>query len=208
MSFLHRLFYKSFLRYHSRQVNARTGLKYAFTDVRGKQYHTFENLSDMPHCRRERILNAATFLNAKISEESLETIADSIITANQRALLAAKPEDASRYRAKVEVLANELKLRKDSSLPMSITIEVVALMCIRTDETPEVLDNNIHEQKIQQFSLDLQSGNAFFLKLPIFRRFLGISSASSVELPRLFAQSELEEAKLKARITQIMYDCK
>lgn len=207
MTLFHRLFYKSFLRYHAKQINARTGLKYAFTDVRGKQYHTFENLSDMPHCRRERILNAATFLNAKISEESLEVIADSIIKANQKALVV-KPEDQPKYRAKIEVLANELKLRKEASLPMSITIEVMALMCIRHDEQPEVVDTVIHDEKIKHFSLDLQTGSAFFLRLPIFRRFLGISSALSEGLPLLFAQSELEEAKLKARITQIMSDCR
>lgn len=208
MSLFHRIFYKSFLRYHAEQANKRTGLKYAFTDVRGKQYHTFENLSDMPHCRRERVLNAATFLNAKISEESLEIIADSIIQNNRRLLTATTVDDRSKFGAAIEVLANELKLRKEASLPLLTTIEVVALMCIREDEQADVIDNHIHDEKVKEFSLDLQTGNAFFLNLSTFKRFMGISNVSREGFLRLYEVSELEEAKLKARVLQIMSACK
>jgi len=206
MNLFYKLFYKGFLKYHEGHKLTKDDLVYAFTDFEGNRYFTWSDKGQIPKVRYDRLMELTIWWEARVAPETVDRMADGIIEAAELSLTGEKPEDRSKMVSKVIVLANELKLRKENGLPQVIANEMAAVWAIREDEDPEVINNQIHEEKVDMFAHETAMGRNFFFRLPRLMKHLDLWRVSRNELRKLFAESETKEKRMDLVMNQILSD--
>lgn len=208
MKLFYRLFYKGFIRYHESNKATKDTLTYAFTDYEGYKYFTFTDQGQIPKCRYERLMNLTMWWEARVSPATVDMLADGIIEAAELSLTAPKLEDRSKAISRAMVFANELKLRKDNGIPATIAHEMAAVWAIREDEEVGVINEQLHDEKVEMFAYETSQGRDFFLHMPMFMRHLNLWRVSRVELKKLFAQSEIREKQSEAIALNLLSELK
>lgn len=198
MKLLYRLFYKGFIRYHESKKLTKDNLAYAFTDYQGYKYFTFTDQGHIPKVRYERLMNLTMWWEARVSPDTVDMIANAIIEAAEMSVTMPKLEERSKAISKAIVLANELKIRKDIGIPATIAHEMAAIWAIREDEDPTVINEQLHDEKVEMFAYETSQGRDFFLRMPMYMNHLNLWRVSRAELKKLFAESEIKEAKSQA----------
>lgn len=193
-------------RYLAYCQRSRTGLVHAGYDLKGRQYHTFRALSDMPQCRYQRIIDLATWWHAQLTPEIQKEFSDFIRKTTRK--IAAEPnvEIRTKLCAALDVVSWEMEHRTDKALPMPIALEAAALMCIGKNEDANMFDEEIHQQKISTFAKDLNDGHAFFLNVPIFATYFITSAKSRLEFVKQLTESASQEKKMRAIIKGLTRD--
>src|SRR6056297_1552019 len=208
MKLLYRLFYKGFLRYHETRKDTKDNLVYAFTDFDLNKYYTWAKREDMPKCRYEELINLTMWWEANISPNTLETIRDGIIAAAEASVTEAKVIDRSKAISRVILFANELTLRQDQGVPQSIFNEMAALMCVRKDENPNIINEQIHREKVEMIARETSEGRDFFLQMPMLLQHLNLWRLSRTELKKLFAKSEARERTTLEVVNRLLSELK
>ena len=208
MKLLYRLFYKGFIRYHETRKNTKDNLVYAFTDFDLNNYYTWSAREDMPKCRYERLINLTMWWEANISPNTLEIIRDGIIMAADASLTEPKVIDRSKAISRVILFANELTLRKDEGVPSAIFHEIAAVMAVREDEDPSIINEQIHREKVETFARETSAGRDFFLQMPMLLKHLDLWRLSRTELKKLFAKSEAKEKMTLEVVNRLLSELK
>jgi len=208
MKLLYRLFYKGFLRYHETRKDTKDNLVYAFTDFSLNKYYTWAKREDMPKCRYEELINLTMWWEANISPNTLEIIRDGIITAAEASVTEPKVIDRSKAISRVILFANELTLRKEQGIPSAIFHEIAAIMCVREDEKPDIINEQIHREKVETFARETSEGRDFFLQMPMLLQHLDLWRLSRTELKKLFAKSEVREKMTLEVVNRLLSELK
>ncbi|MCA1764610.1 MAG: hypothetical protein LC664_16690, partial [Flavobacteriales bacterium] len=162
-------------------------LEFQFVDSKGVKYYSWESMDKVPTNRVNELIGATMWADAKITEQNLTTIADAINDLNFELVKGAgDPSDKNKRHARITALCEELKTRKDYTIPSDVMIGMAAMIVVREDENPNEISPKIQGQKIQQFTADKQSGHTFFLKSNILKQLY----------PHLLGTTEKETALL------------
>jgi hypothetical protein len=205
MKLFYRIFYKGFLKYQKSTITPKDGLKYAFTDISGKNYYTWPDKGEMPSIRFERLMDLMQFWEAKISPDTLDQLADGIITAAEVAVTGDTPQKKSKALANVIVFANELKLRKEQGIPSVIFHDICALFSIREDENAAIIDQSIHEEKLQALIEETRHGRDFFFQLPHLQMYLSLWVQSKSELRKRLSLSAEKDKHQSAILQHLLF---
>lgn len=186
---LYSIFKRQFLKmYHLDQPKIGFDrMEKAFVDSNGMIYYRCVRDLDLPMERFRRAQRQLQLIKAGLSEDSLSLIVKTIITA----INGGKRPDV----AEIGFLVKEMDKRIGVLVDPEALFDSAAIMYIREDESPIVIDQAIHKQKIEQFKLDSQGGlYDFFYStgLTAFIPFVGITES---EFEEYLKESEI---KMKA----------
>lgn len=204
MKLFYRIFYKGFLKHQKSTIKPKEHLTYAFTDVDGKNYYTWPDKGELPVIRFERLMDLMQFWEAKIAPQTLEELADGIITAAETSVTGANITAKSKALSNVIFFANELKLRKHHGIPSIIFHEISALFSIREDENAAIIDQDIHEQKLAALLKETSYGRDFFFRLPHLQMQLSLWVRSRSELRKLLSLSAVKDKEQSAILKHLL----
>ncbi len=130
----------------------------AFVDRAGRVYYTPKNDFDYPIIRVKELQKRLIRLDSGLNEQTIELFLDAM----DKALGKGKLPDVAR----IGFLVHEMKARKEILIDNELFIDILALRFIRADENPAVIDKEIHEEKVKQFTEDSAEGlYDFFYKM-------------------------------------------
>lgn len=159
------IFYKAlkpwFLKHYYLDQPKKSGFENmhkAFVDKAGQVYYVPKNDFDYPIARVKEIQKRLSRLDSGLNESTI----DMFIEAMRKSLGKGKQPDISR----IGFLIEEMALRKEILIDNELFFDILALRYIRADETPAIVDKEIHTQKVKQFELDSSGGlYDFFYKM-------------------------------------------
>lgn len=156
-------------------------LELAFVDSEGKRYYKYMSDFEMSIVRQGALEMKWKELSMGLDREELT----GIVTAMEAAL---KERDKKGNMipniARIGYFIEEIKNRKENLIHPDILMQMAALLFIREDEDPGVIDDDIQTQKVEQFNKDSTTGlTDFFLTAgldkyaPFLKQFGGDSEA-------------------------------
>lgn len=154
---------------------------------------------DIPVIRRGESVKYLQELEACLSRDELEMFT----TAMEKAL---EREEKGRHKpdfTTIGFLIKEIQLRKDSLFHPEIMFNLAAVLYIREDEKPAVIDPQIHAQKVEQFKLDSQGGLYDFFYSVGLKEYLPFTKVSPEEFRTYWIQGKAEVEAMKQTLTTL-----
>lgn len=178
-------------------------LKFSGVDSDGVRYYTWDDLSLVPHNRVIKLESAALFIDARLDQNSLTTIADTIEKTSFEIYQEKDADKRRKMHAMIVSLCNELNFRQKYAIPEVWHVEMAAILNVRENENPNKVDEDLHMQKTVALGKELRNGNAFFFKSPTYRALLNLSVGDAGELQKLFLRWEADQNQQRERIEAI-----
>lgn len=191
----YRLFRKQILKIYYSEQTIKQGfenMKVQFVDSEGRRYFSPDKDLDLPHIRTQEIQRRLMRTKFGLDDEYI----DDFIKAVKGALNNGKKPDV----AMIGHLINELEARSQIWLHPDMMFDMVAFKYIREDETPAVIDKNIHDQKVAQFAKDSKEGLYDFFYKAKLTDVLPFLKLLESEFPEFWQESIVQ---LKAKEIQI-----
>lgn len=156
-----RLFYWLFksqilkLQYHEQSKKAGfEKLTFTFLDSNGKRYYRYTNDLDIPILRKGELERVLMEIESGLSGSELSNILEAMGNAiNER-----KGDKMTPNISKIGFLIEEIKNRKEMLLHPDLLFEAVAILYIREDEDPAIVDTEILREKVKQLKLNSREG--------------------------------------------------
>ena len=166
-----KLIYKLFKRKLNKLVfeeniihaNWKDKCKVYYIDGNGLSYYQYINPLDLPTERYEYLIGLVSVyemgFNTKDYKSFLESFEKEINeTVNN-------PDHRGKGLAKIMTLVHELSTRSEIRLEPTTLLEMMAVVLIREDENPELIDHKVLDSKVEQFKKDKKHYSAgFFLQ--------------------------------------------
>lgn len=172
-------------------------LEFVFVDSNGKRYFRYMNDMDAPIPRLKAFQMKFKELEAGIDRDTLGMLIDAL----EKAL---KEKDSKGHMvpniAMIGHLITELKNRTENLIDPLIMMEMVAYLYTREDENPEVIDEDIHSQKVEQFTKDAKTGLHSFFVTAGLSKYMPFLGQSGVDWETAFRQMRAEAEALKQQI--------
>jgi hypothetical protein len=203
MTFLYRLFYRGFLRYHESRKQPKGDMVYTFTDLEGRRYYTFNRLDMMPQSRRQELTD---LLIAWQSAVDMPTLSAILQKASKIAKEAGTERDGNKQRqllARLHVACSEIPLRFEKTLPMGIIIRAAAIMSIREDEDGMKFEDALTDEKERYFREELRNGHAFFLRNSQLKNYFDIWGMSRGRFLTQLVAWEKADRQVQAILTEL-----
>lgn len=170
------------------------GMSQVFIDSNGQRYYKHDNDMDIPMARLAELQVLMMELGRCLTHDELTSFLNYMDQALQETV---RPPKADKDRKPVNGLSRighaitEMRFRKDKLIHEDILYALAAVLYIREDEDPAVIDNEIAKAKIEQFKKDAAGGlHAFFMQSGL-RRYLPFSDMSEEELNAYLAESSI-----------------
>jgi hypothetical protein len=130
-------------------------LAFVFRDSNGKDYYRYTNDLEIPILRKGELERVLLEVESGLSGNELERIINAIDDAiNEKD----KKGHMSPNIGKIGFLIQEIKNRKEMLIHPDLLFEAVAILYIREDEDPAVVDREILKEKIVQLKKDSVDG--------------------------------------------------
>ncbi len=191
------IFNKFFLKYYLSQQNkpvTHKDLDYAFTDANGKRYYEFTMNQAIPMDRLNQLKIYMGYMELRITPENQDDIIDKVLGYVEAGLT----EEQNAVRASALLL--ELKDRKDKIRPAELIYNYLAVLYIREDEDPMVIDNDIHLDKVNMFMDQCGKKDGFFFHLKELTRLFNSLTMSQEDWQAYLDESLLQGQKLMEKI--------
>ncbi len=179
-------------------------LKYAFVDSEGMRYYQWEQLSEIPVCRHSELMQMVGYSDAKISPESLANLCDEIDKRNHGLITEKVAGNKQKLHAQMFALTNEIRDRSSFSVPKTIMVRMAAALICREDEDPNKFNAQQNEEKVIQFTKDLNNGNAFFLKSSLMKQLYNSLLGTRELFAELLQNWELDQRRELERLKIIL----
>jgi hypothetical protein len=130
-------------------------LAFVFTDSNGKDYYRYTNDLEIPILRKGELERVLLEVESGLSGNELGRIIDAIDAAiNEKD----KKGMMSPNIGKIGFLIQEIRNRKEILIHPELLFEAVAILYIREDEDPAIVDREILKEKIEQLKKDSVEG--------------------------------------------------
>jgi hypothetical protein len=199
----YKLFKKQILAIQYLEQSKKPGLEkleYKFRDSKGRAYYAYPNDLDLPLKRKGEMERVLLEIEAGISKSELDLIVDSGIAAINRVKDGRPAPDLGT----VLYLFHEMKIRKDILIHPELLFEAVAIMYIREDEDPAVVDKEILNEKIEQFKLDSKDGLYDFFYRSGINTFMPYLEKSQEEWMEYYSEGKAKAEALKSQLKSIL----
>ena len=177
-------------------------LEFGFKDVRGRRYYRIPAHIAMPIERFGKLQENIMWQSAGLSGSELDSLVERMEEEMEN-LVQGKRGSL----AKVGVVINEMKLRKQMVLHTELLYHFIAIQYIREDEDPAVYDDEIQNEKVEAFKEIVKKKDIHFLyHLKELKEVSKSLNLSQEELTELWRQSELEQKRMKEVIKALKSD--
>lgn len=174
-----------------RPVNVKS-LELAFTDSNGVNYYRFPEAMQIPIERWGKAKDFMQWMAAGISPVELDKLLDFAEKALDEGVKKGKGM------ARVGFVLNELRERRNMIIHTDLVYNFLAVHWIREDERPEVIDQVIHDQKVEQFRKEVMEGDTYFFFHQVeLRKIYEPFNLSQSELTAYFQESIVKQEALK-----------
>lgn len=172
-------------------VNVKS-LELAFTDMNGINYYRFPEGMQMPIERWGKAKDWMMWMAAGITPVELDKLLDFAEKAMDEGLKKGKGL------ARVGFVLQELRERRNMIIHTELIYNFLATHWIREDERPEVIDQTIHDQKVEQFRKEVIDGDTyFFFQQTELKKIYELYKLSQSELTKLLLDSIVKQEALK-----------
>lgn len=178
-------------------------LKYIGVDSEGVRYYGFEDLSLLPNCRRIELEKAAMFMDAKLDPDTIASITEQITLTGEQMRGEKDEKKRGALQAKIIAYTDELSRREKYGTSKHFHIEIASILNISENEIPTKIDREAHNLKSVQFEKELDAGNAFFFRNPMYCALLNLSLGIETNLQMLYAGWDQDEKISKERLKAI-----
>ena len=189
-------FWKRFSKWQQkRDMGSKPELLYSFTDSKGNRYRSFAEDDMLPTCRYQALQNIIMHVELNLAPKQLDQLIEAIQTQTTKVMSAKDEKSRAKEGAKLAVYANEMSIRKEYCVPQELFVELAAIYAIRHDEQSDVVSALIQQEKVKQFTADIDSGVDFFFNIPKLRKFLNSLEMSTNVLQTYLKTSLLHQLK-------------
>lgn len=182
-----RLFEKQFIRYLNKKNEiklTKDNLAFAFHDSEGRGYYKFPKDLEMPLIRAAKVQEFMMWLVKGVSKDEYLRALDFAEAALVNGISDQKGT------AKIGYIIHELKERCNMTLHDELFYNIIAAQLIRSDETANSFNNDIHMQKVDAFKLMDKHSDSFFLAIPELLAPLGLLNITKEQLEQLLKHSQ------------------
>lgn len=175
-------FKRAILRYaFEYQVKPRglEGTSQKFIDSEGRRYYAYDDDNQIPIKRLSAIQEAHMELSRSLTANELSMFLDAMDTALNDIV---KPQGKKiTGLPRLGHILGEMRLRNDQLIHEEILFKLAAILYIREDEDPAIVDMDVLEQKIKQFRKDAAGGLHDFFYQDGLRRYMPFANMSKAE---------------------------
>ena len=183
----------------ARKPLALSSLELAYTDLNGVNYYRCPDTMQLPLERWSKAKDYMMFMASGISDVELTMLidfADKALTEG----ITGKGKGA----AKIGFALQELRERKNIIIHSELVYNYLAVHWIREDERPEVVDMAIHQQKVDQFKLEVEKGDSyFFFQERELKKIYDPFNLSRAELTALLQEGIVKQEALKKMLASL-----
>jgi hypothetical protein len=201
LKILYILFRKRFNKFAFDSQSHKRGLDNAekfFIDSEGRAYYRYKNDFEIPILRFKEIQRRLMIINSGLSDKNILAICKVM----KEALNGGKKPDL----AEIGFLISEIEKRANIFIDTDLLMDIVCLTYIREDEKPEIVDWNIHKQKVERLKVDSMGGLYDFFYSSGIMRLLPFVGTTEEEWIQYYRESELKmkamEMYLSSRTTK------
>lgn len=188
---LWKLFKNQFIKYYiSDQCKPITHaqMKLIFIDSNGKKYYEFDSNLKMPLERNAELLNYKIWMQKGLSVSEFDKILDKMDSYLTDGL------KNNKGFARIGALIEEMRTRRNMAIPRELWYNFLAVQIVREDEMPEVFNNEIQREKVDQLKMEVEAGNSydFFMQSGLMR-LLNLLNMSKEEFEEYWLESGITE---------------
>jgi hypothetical protein len=175
-------------------------LRFEFTDSKGMKYYRFQDDMDIPILRKGELERVLIEIKAGISKDELELI----IKAMYKAI---NNEEGGRVIPNIALIGHlieELNNRRELLIHPELLFESVAILYIREDEDPAIVDKEILRNKIEQLKKDSVEGLYDFFYTKGLSEYMPYLPKSEEELMAIYQIGEAKVKGMKTHLSSIL----
>lgn len=172
-------------------------LTQVFIDSKGKRYYRYPNDMDIPILRKGELERVLREVQYGLSRDELSDILDAMT----KALSDQRGDKIVPNFAKVGFLVEEIKNRKEMLIHPDLLFEAVAMLYIREDEDPAIVDKEIVRQKMIQLKEDSKEGLYDFFYTSGLHAYIPFLQKSEEDWMELWEEGKVRMETMKRFLT-------
>lgn len=171
-------------------------MEFGFTDSNGKNYFKYPQDAVIPVERWGKLNEYAMWMSAGLTSTEL----DKLVTRGEEAIADGLKKD-TRNVAIIATVFDQIRQRKNMVIHTELFYNYVAVQLVREDEQPDVFNNEIQLQKVEQFKKEVAAGNSydFFFKLGL-SKLNSLMDMSKAEWEQYWINSQQEQELLSEAV--------
>src|SRR5687767_4609690 len=172
-------------------------LELAFVDSEGRKYYKY--MSDF-----ELSIKRLGAFEMKFKELQMCLSADELTGIIEAMDTALKAKDKRGHMSPdigmIGHLINEIRNRKENLVHTDIMLEMVSYLYVREDEDPEIVDDDIHSQKVKQFTKDSETRLRDFFLAAGLNKYVPYLEQSGYDWDQIFSYQKARIEALKDQL--------
>lgn len=172
-------------------------LEFAFVDSEGRRYYKYMSDFELSIKRLGAFEMKFKELQMCLSADELTAVIDAMDVAlkakDKRGLMS--PDIGM-----IGHLINEIRNRKENLVHTDIMLQMAAYLYVREDETPEIVDDDIHTQKVKQFTKDSETGLRDFFLTAGLNKYVPYLEQSGYDWDEIFSTQKAKIQGLKEQL--------
>ncbi len=191
---------ESFLKiYASEQSTPLTHsqLEKCFVDRNGKQYYRFPEAVALPVERLGKRSEILQWMSAGLSDSEQELLLNEI----DKALMDGLSNKDKKSAARIGSIIHQMRERRKMVIHTELLYNFLACQWVREDEAPDVYNNEIQMQKVEQFKEEVAHSNSYFFfqqtELKMLNDYMNFTED---EWNKYWAESVIKQQALKAAL--------
>lgn len=156
-----------------------------YIDTNGIKYYQYPDFMELPVSRYEYLQGLLSVFEMGFNSKDYDLFINEFIKTVEDIVNQHTEKGKIKEITRILYLVKELETRSKIRLEPKALIELLAVVLIREDENPEIVDSKIQDMKIKQFTIDkLEHKRSFFLQagLSTFIPALNISDSDYLTL--------------------------
>lgn len=166
-------------------------LEYRFTDSNGKKYYGFTSKMGLPLSRFGRLQDFLSVLSRNIDGTTLRDLIEIAEKEIEKGVQRIS-ENKNAGLVKIGAILYEIKERESKIKSVQLLYNVAAVQLVREDENPDVFNEKIHQEKVEQILREEDNENFFFFRLPELKKLFDSLTMSKEEWRAYLRESTKE----------------
>lgn len=186
-------FLKIFAHEQSKPIT-HSQLEQIFVDRKGQIYYRFPESTALPIERLGKVNEFIAWMSAGMSGSEQELFLNEI----DKALMDGLRNQDKRSAARIGSVVQQMRERRKMIIHTELLYNFLAVQWVREDEQPDVYNNEIQMQKVEQFKEEVAHSNSyFFFQQRELKRLNDLLNFTEEEWERYWQESQLKQKALK-----------
>lgn len=169
-------------------------LKFAFVDLDGVKYYTFDHDMIIPVEREGKMQEYLMWMGAGLSQEQLYRLCDKMDELLTEGLKTGKNA------ATIGVIINEIKNVRGEISHVDLIYNYLAVQYVREGENPKKFNQSVQSQKVEAFKRGAETNDSFFFQIPHLESLSKLLSTPSASWSDILKEYQLNQTVLDQKI--------